>query len=199
MKKENAPIAKKSSTRKRIGDAFIDSKLINQQQLRLALTRQAQNGGHLGSILIEMGFITIDNLLDFLASQSGVPAVNLYDITIDKALLDQVPREKIFNLKILPVNSDKMSLTLAMVNPGDFETISEIGFLAGKKINPSVTPSFMMEAARKLLLTEPTGGLDGRMIQKMAETSRGKQSKIPPFTMLLQYLVKSKANDMLRV
>ena len=84
----------------RIGDSFVDNKLITKEQLRLALSKQAQTGGHLGSILIEMGFITIENLLDFLSQQSGVPAVNLYKTNIGKPLLDLIPREKIFNLKI---------------------------------------------------------------------------------------------------
>jgi twitching motility protein PilT len=197
MKKSTGSNQKSVPSKQRIGDALIDGELINQHQLRLALTKQSQRGGHLGSILIEMGFISIDSLLDFLAEQNGVPAVNLYDVKIDKSLLSQIPKEKLFNLKILPIASDKTALTLAMVNPQDFETISEIGFLAGKKIRPVVVPAFMMDAARKILLTEPSEGLDGQLIKRMVEASREKLSQIPPFIALLQYLGQSKASDML--
>jgi twitching motility protein PilT len=197
MKESKTPKAKRTAAKQRIGDSLIDDKLINPQQLRLALAKQSQTGDHLGSILIEMGFITIENLLDFLAAQSGVPAINLYNIRIDRELLDQIPKEQIFNSKVLPVETDKNSLTLAMVNPHDFETISQISFLVGKKIKPAIVPSFMMEAARKILLTEPTGGLDGELIHKMVDASREKLGKVPPLITLLQYLAKSKANDML--
>ena len=63
--------------KKRIGDTFVDNGLLSKQQLKTALQQQTQSGGHLGSILIEMGFITIEALLDFLAEQSGFPAANL--------------------------------------------------------------------------------------------------------------------------
>lgn len=197
MEQSNAPPTNPTGSKQRIGDALIDSDLIDQQQLRLALTKQSQTGDHLGSILIEMGFITVENLLEFLEQQSGVPAINLYDIHIDKPFLDLITKEKIFNAKVLPVSADKHTLTLAMVNPHDFETISEIGFTVGKKIKPVIVPSFMMEAARKILLTEPAGGLDGQLVQKMVDASRKKLGKIPPLITLLQYLAQSKANDML--
>ena len=73
--------------KKRIGDAFVDNGLISKDQLQKALQEQTQKGGHLGSILIEMGFISIDDLLDFLSRQSGFPAVNLYNADIGKDML----------------------------------------------------------------------------------------------------------------
>ncbi len=183
--------------RQRIGDSFVDNNLINKEQLRQALTKQSQSGGQLGSILLELGYIVIDDLLDFLTRQSGVQAVNLFEINIDKSVLDLIPREKIFNSKILPISVDKTTLTLAMVNPNDFEIISELGFSLAKKIKPVIIPSFMMEAARKILLTDASSGLQGELIQKMVENSWQKMSKAPPLISLLQFLAKSDASDML--
>ncbi len=185
------------ASRQRIGDSFIDNNLITKEQLRQALTNQSQTGGQLGSILLELGYIKIDDLLAFLARQSGVEAINLYERNISKAILDLVSREKIFNDKILPVAVDQSTLTLAMVNPNDFEAISELGFSLGMKIKPVMVPSFMMEAVRKIMLTDSAGGLQGKSIQKMVEDSWDKMSKAPPLISLLQYLVKSNASDML--
>lgn len=197
MVQPSAQETSRSKKKTRIGDSFVDNKLITKEQLRLALSKQAQTGGHLGSILIEMGFISIEDLLNFLSQQSGVPAVNLYKTNIGKPLLDLIPREKIFNLKILPISSDIGAIKLAMVNPHDFETISELGFTLGKKVNPMIVPSFMMEAARKILLSEASEGLSGKLIKNMVEASWEKMTKAPPLITLLQYLAKSKASDML--
>ena len=49
--------------KQKIGEILVKSGLINNSQLKQVLKRQTQVGGHLGSILIEMGFITIDDLL----------------------------------------------------------------------------------------------------------------------------------------
>ena len=185
------------TSRRRLGDSFVDNKLITQEQLRQALTKQTQTGGHLGSILLELGYIVIDDLLAFLSRQSGVQTVNLFKIDIEKSVLDLIPREKIFNSKILPVATDETTLTLAMVNPNDFEIISEIGFSLGKKVKPVMIPAFMMEAARKILLTDASGGLRGELIRKMVENSWEKMSKAPSLISLLQYLAKSDASDML--
>ena len=80
--------ASKPAGRQRIGDSFVDSKLITKEQLRQALTKQAQTGGQLGSILLELGYIDIDDLLNFLHRQSGVQTVNLYKIDIEKSVLE---------------------------------------------------------------------------------------------------------------
>jgi twitching motility protein PilT len=197
MAKTNDTQPKRTAGKQRIGDSFVDSKLITKEQLRQALTKQSQTGGQLGSILLELGYIQIEDLLAFLTRQSGVQAINLFKMDIPKAVLDMVPREKIFNAKILPVSADQTTFTLAMVNPNDFEVISELGFSLGRKIKPVMIPSFMMEAARKILLTDPASGLQGRLIQKMVENSWEKMSKAPPLITLLQYLAKSDASDML--
>jgi len=197
MAKQSKGTGKTGDGKQRIGDAFVDSKLINKTQLKQALKRQAQNGGHLGSILIEMDFITIKDLLDFLSKQSGFPAANLYKINIPKDVLDLISNEKIYSLSILPIAVDANTLKLAMINPHDFETVSEIGFLLGKKVNPVIVPSFMMEAARKSLLADPASGLSGKLIHKMVDATRQKIGSAPPLIALLQYISKSKANDLL--
>ena len=84
MTKPPESTGKAPGGKKRIGDTFVDQGLLSDEQLRTALRKQSQDGGHLGSVLIEMGFITIDNLLDFLSKQSGFPAINLYKTNISR-------------------------------------------------------------------------------------------------------------------
>ena len=189
--------AKASQGKKRIGDTFVDNGLLSKEQLQTALQYQTQNGGHLGSILIEMGFITIEDLLDFLSKQSGFPAINLYKTDISKDLLGLLPKEKLHNYQVLPVATDEYTLTLAMINPHDFETVSEIGFLLGKKVKPAIVPSFMMEAVRKVLLADPAGGLRGKLIEKMVAATSKEVGETTPLLAMLKYLSKSKANDLL--
>ncbi len=52
--------------KQRIGELLVEHGLINSNQLKEALKRQSQVGGHIGSVLVEMGFITLDTLLNFL-------------------------------------------------------------------------------------------------------------------------------------
>ncbi|MCL2182923.1 MAG: Flp pilus assembly complex ATPase component TadA [Chitinispirillia bacterium] len=53
----------------KIGDLFVKSKLIKQEQLEKALDFQRKNGGRLGNALIELGFITEEQKITCLAEQ----------------------------------------------------------------------------------------------------------------------------------
>ena len=85
-----------------------------------------------------MGFITNDALLNLLSQQMGIPSVNLLKLDISPDMLKLMPLEKIRTMKVLPINIDENSMTLAMVNPRDMIAIRDIEFSLGKKVNPVV-------------------------------------------------------------
>ena len=92
----------KGSKKRRIGEQLMDDGLISADQLQQVLKRQAQAGGQLGSILIEMGFVALDDLLDLLGRKFGVPGVNLYQRNIKEEVLRLLPVEKMSAMRVLP-------------------------------------------------------------------------------------------------
>jgi len=46
------------AARRRLGDIFVERRLITQEQLEAALTEQRASGGKLGEILVELGMCT---------------------------------------------------------------------------------------------------------------------------------------------
>lgn len=191
-KTNEAPQAKQ-----RLGEILVKSGLINRVQLQQVLKRQTQVGGQLGSILIDMGFITIKDLLNFLSKKFDVPAVNLFEMEIHQNVLNLLPQDKIRSQKVIPISADASTVTLAMLNPQDFITISEMEFMLGKNIKTAVVPSFMMDAALKCLPTRPGQLLSGDTIAKMAKAESVKIGEIPDLLPLLQSLRSSGASDIL--
>lgn len=61
----------------RIGDLLIAHKVISQEQLNAALADQKKSGRKLGRVLIENGFITEDQLLQFLSQQLNIPYIDI--------------------------------------------------------------------------------------------------------------------------
>ena len=57
----------------KLGDLLVKAKVITEDQLKQALTIQTEKGGKLGSVIINMGFITEELLLDTLATQLNLP------------------------------------------------------------------------------------------------------------------------------
>ncbi len=185
----------KGEQKQRLGELLVEHGLINTNQLKEALKRQVQVGGQIGSILVEMGFITVDELLDFLSRQLGVPSANLFKLDVPPEVLRLLPVEKIKSMKVVPLALDDNSVTLAMVNPSDMVSLSEIEFSLGKKVQPVVVPAVQMEAAIKSLTSSPEQGLKGAVLEKEAE--KAEVRKAPDLFSLLRYLVDSPATDML--
>jgi twitching motility protein PilT len=169
--------------------------LITTHQLKEALKRQAQIGGQLGSNLVEMGYITTEDLLNALSQQLGVPSTNLYKTEISRDLLKLMPLEKIKALKVLPLGIDDSSITLAMVNPRDMLSIRDIEFSLGKKVHPVVVPSAQMDSAIQSIQLHPETGISGGALEQ--EVRKVETKKSPPLMTLLKYLASSSATDML--
>jgi hypothetical protein len=180
--------------KRRIGEQLMDDGLINADQLEQVLKRQAQAGGQLGSILIEMGFVALDDLLELLSRKFGVPGVNLYQRNIKKEVLQLLPVEKMTALGVLPIAMENQTVELAMVNPQDFATTSELEFSLGKKIRPVVMPAFMIASAIRSIAANPGMGLRGEVLSELVDMENGEKS--PRLLPLLRYLKKSGANDM---
>jgi 3-deoxy-D-manno-octulosonate 8-phosphate phosphatase KdsC-like HAD superfamily phosphatase len=58
-----------SAAKKRLGDIVVERKLITSQQLDEALAVQRANGGKLGEILVDLGFLTRVALAGVIAEQ----------------------------------------------------------------------------------------------------------------------------------
>jgi twitching motility protein PilT len=194
MADHNPSTALKNERKRRIGEQLMDNGLISADQLGQVLKRQAQAGGQLGSILIEMGFVALDDLLELLSRKFGVPGVNLYQRNIKKEVLQLLPVEKMTALGVLPIAMENQTVELAMVNPQDFATTSELEFSLGKKIRPVVMPAFMIASAIRSIAANPGMGLRGEVLSELVDMENGEKS--PRLLPLLRYLKKSGANDM---
>lgn len=75
----------------RLGDLLVREKVINSDQLSQALRKQKDSGGRLGSVLVKLGFLTDEEVTNFLSRQYGVPAINLQFFEIDPNVVKLIP------------------------------------------------------------------------------------------------------------
>ncbi len=181
--------------RKKLGELLIEEGLITPLQLKEALRIQAQKGGQIGSILVETGAITNEQLIEFLSKKTGTPSVDLEKMSVPPEVLKILPLDTIKRLNVLPLGYDDSSITVAMVDPTDLRTIEEIEFITNKRVKPVVASSIQMEVAIKSL--KEGQGFNGTGLK--AYLHRKKAPGIIPIEVLLRYLVKSKASDMILV
>lgn len=117
-----------------IGKILIEKKKINQSQLGQALKRQLLSGGRLASNLLDIGAATEEDLLSALSEQMGIPAVDLTRSVIPLAALHFVPERVALEAKILPLKYDDDRIFLAVCDPNDRQTLDEVTFVTGRKI-----------------------------------------------------------------
>ncbi len=122
----------------RLGDLLVKEKVITNEQLQQALKAQKDNNCRLGSALVKLGFLTDEDVTNFLSRQYGVPAINLSYFEIDPSVVKLIPHETAKRYQILPLSRVGASLTIAMVDPTNVFAMDDIKFMTGFNIEPVV-------------------------------------------------------------
>src|SRR5213595_456763 len=122
----------------RLGDLLVKEKVITQEQLTQATKVQKETNCRLGSALVKLGFLTDEDVTNFLSRQYGVPAINLSFFEIDSAVVKLIPHDTAKRYQILPLSRVGASLTIAMVDPTNVFAMDDIKFMTGFNIEPVV-------------------------------------------------------------
>src|SRR5436305_7803757 len=125
---------------RRLGDLLVKEKIITHEQLDKALKTQRESGpnSRLGSTLVHLGYVSDEEVTNFLSRQYGVPAINLQYFEIDSSVVKLIPEETAKRYQILPLSRVGASLTIAMVDPTNVFAMDDIKFMTGFNIEPVV-------------------------------------------------------------
>lgn len=173
-----------------VGKALIQEGLISQEQLDAALHLQASKGGKIGSLLIEMGFISDDDFLRVLSKKTDTQGVNLLESDVSEDLLNLLPFRIMEKYRVIPYDVDGRTLSLAMENPGNKAAMHEVEFLTGKTVHPLIASSYQMDLALQHMQERGGKCFSGLEIQ---------QGLRAPMTILtlLEHLAQSEGSDLL--
>jgi type IV pilus assembly protein PilB len=122
----------------RLGDLLVKEKVITAEQLEQATKLQKESHVRLASALVKLGFLSDEDVTNFLSRQYGVPAINLSYFEIDPAVIKLIPYETAKRYQILPLSRVGASLTIAMVDPTNVFAMDDIKFMTGFNIEPVV-------------------------------------------------------------
>lgn len=129
---------------KRLGERLIDRGKITRAQLDKALKAQLIFGGHLGTNLIELGFVDERTLVHTLAEIYRVrpAAPEMFD-QIPEPVLSTLPVEIVERYRVIPVDIERNNrknwvLHLAVIEPRSVPPISSVGKFT--KLVPWIAP-----------------------------------------------------------
>jgi type IV pilus assembly protein PilB len=150
-----------------LGQLLLKAKLVTDKQLEEAVSIQKQNGKRLGSILVDLGYISEESLITFLSRQYKVPAINLSDYKIDTSLLRIIPYEMAKKYQLIPISRDGTGLRIAIADPSNSLAIDDVRFISGMKVSVHVaSESSIMEAIEKYYIKKDTKGAEPKAIQE---------------------------------
>jgi hypothetical protein len=117
-----------------VGQLLLKSGVITQAQLDEALVMQEEKGGKTFENLMWLGYLHKDQLHEILSRQSGIASIDLSRVSIDRELIQLIPRKLALENLVLPIDRLGKLLSVAMACPIDLVTIAEVERLTGLKV-----------------------------------------------------------------
>ncbi len=118
----------------RIGNILVRDKKITVEQLEIALKHQREKGGNLGGNLIELGFLSEQDLTESLAKQLGVQRVELKLDEIREDVVNLIPAEVAIKFQVVAFEKEGKLLKVAIADPTNTFALDSIKLITGCKI-----------------------------------------------------------------
>lgn len=113
-------------TRKKLCEKLIDQGLIDNDQLRVALTEQKITGQKLGDVLVNLGFLSEDVARETIGEIVGYKSIDLGNVVPDPYALSAINEDFARDNLILPISLHDNELKVAMIDPDNVLLIDKI-------------------------------------------------------------------------
>lgn len=149
---------------KRLGEILVESGVLTNLQLSVAIAAQLTSNRRLGEILVERGYATEDQIARCLADQYGYDYIeDPNKLTPERDALDLVGAELALALKVLPVSSNDGTLECVIWDPIDVAVTDQLRLVTGNRLRISIAPKSRLEQAilRAYSIERPTVAASG--------------------------------------
>jgi type IV pilus assembly protein PilB len=119
----------------RLGQILLLKGVITEEQLEKALQISAKQNIRLGAALIDLGYITEEELADILAKQYGLPRVEGNEIVIDPTVIHEITQKIAEKNSVVPVTNKGGALIIATSDPLNTSIISDLENRLKKRIS----------------------------------------------------------------
>jgi len=128
------------ATERSLGQILVDLNVLSPLDLEHALQEQRVSGELLGRVLVKMGLVNEQNVVEALGIQLGLERVDLERMTITETVLRSMPAHVARFYQVAPVRIEEDgSLTVAMADPLNVSILGDLEHLLGRNINGAVS------------------------------------------------------------
>jgi adsorption protein B len=161
--------------RRRLGDLLLANRLITLAQLRTALLAQQRSGIKLGEVLMQLGYISEEDLLAVLGRQFGMPSGGVDFRAIDPNWIRQFPRASAEALLVLPIRFSNGVLECACAGTPEPGLAKRLEALLGCNVSLRLVSESALRFAIRSAYTESEGSgwpLLGELLVEAGAISR---------------------------
>lgn len=141
---------------RKIGEILIEDGLLTHEQLQQTLAIQKEKGGLVGRILVDMKFVSEEDLISALGKQYKIPYMPLKNYAINPDMANILKSDFCHENFLVAFDCDAKRIYIAIADPGNLPVIENIKTMTGR--NPQVFLSRVSEILNALyfLYHEPT-------------------------------------------
>lgn len=175
---------------KQLRDFLLDGSVLEEADIADAFNEAEKGNKLMGDLLLERNLVSKEDLNKLYAYILGTPFVDLSKETISPDILKIIPEPIAKKYKIVAFDKSSSDLKVAMLNPGDLQTIEFIKKKTGLSVTPCLTTEEGISAILKqyekslkaefgdMIGMEEGGGITkGAIVEKSDKNSEKKLSK----------------------
>lgn len=124
--------------KKRLGDLLVQSGVISEDELGVALAEQKSTGKRLGKAIIDLGLLKEEEMIEVLADQLKISYVDLQEVEINLDLLKLIPENLARKHTLIPIEKNNGVVKVAMADPLNVFAMDEIAIKMGMEVQPAI-------------------------------------------------------------
>src|SRR2546426_1768743 len=132
---------------KQLGQILIELGFITPDQLETALEEHRKTPKSLGRVLIDLGMTKEADLVRALAEQVGLEFVDLNEFPIDATATVLLPEALSRRYRAIPIGERDGRLLVAMSDPANVYALDDIRTITGRDVQPMVATAADVEQA----------------------------------------------------
>ena len=185
--------------KKRLGDILVTAGKITLYQLQNALKTQKVIGKKLGTVLIESGIVTEEDIIEAIEEQTGIERVDLNNLTFDKRAIKIVPQSLCNKYNLIAFGFEEDKIKVALEDPLNIFAIDDVYISTGLKVKTYIAPkgdiykfvqiNYSTEEVNKAAEELVKESLESKNIEVDVETID--DVKNAPVVKMIEYLFKN--------
>lgn len=120
------------------GQMLVSERTISEEQLNKALERQKSTKQGLDVILVELGWVSAQQIAQTFSRYLDIPFINLSEYDIKIEILQLLPENIVRRYQIIPVKLEQNTLYVATADPLNLIALDEIRLISKYKISPMI-------------------------------------------------------------